>query len=66
VPDLSKFDYRKDRLQVCKKVYPDAKKMGLARSAGQLWDFSKRIMIGDLVALPIIMQPLIAIGQSYW
>lgn len=60
MPDLSKFNDRKYLLQVCEKVYPDAKNMIFARFAGQLWDFSKRIMIDDLVALPLKIQSLIA------
>ena len=63
IPDLSRFNDRKDLFQACEKVYPNAKKMSLARVAGHLWDFSKRIMIGDLVALPLKMQSFIAIGK---
>ncbi len=61
--DLSKFNTREDMLDGLRKAYPEVKLAGLYNYRGQLWAFTKRIKIGDLVVLPLKGQDAIAIGK---
>lgn len=55
--DRSQF---KDRV---KQAYPDAKEGTINSHVGQLWAFSQRIAIGDIVALPSKIKPVVFFGK---
>jgi restriction system protein len=63
MPNLSGIKTKEDLEKLYIKTYPDAKKMTTANEVGQLWTFMSRIKKGDLVALPLKKQAVIAIGK---
>ena len=63
LPDLSEVKTKDDLERLYWKTYPDAKKMQAAAGIGQIWRFMHEIKKGDLVALPLKKQSIIAIGR---
>jgi len=61
--DLSQFETRDALLAGLREAYPEAQLKTLYNYRGQLWAFAERIMIGDLVVLPLQGQDAIAIGK---
>lgn len=61
--DLSQFETRDALLDGLREAYPEAQLKTLYNYRGQLWAFTKRIKIGDLVVLPLKGQDAIAIGK---
>ncbi len=62
-PDLSSLNTREAMESSCAKAYPEAKPKAIMNYVSQLWAFAKRINKGDLVALPLKGQDVIAFGQ---
>jgi restriction system protein len=63
LPNLSGIKNKEKLEEVYVKTYPDAKKNTVANEVGQIWTFMSRIKKGDLVALPLKKQAVIAIGK---
>jgi restriction system protein len=63
LPDLSKVKTKEGLEKLYLETYPDAKKMQAANEVGQIWRFMHEIRKGDLVALPLKKQSIIAIGR---
>lgn len=63
LPDLSTAKTRDELDQLYQKALPDAGDGRRANHVGQLWAFSHRIEIGDLVVLPLKRASAIAIGK---
>jgi len=63
IPNLSGIKTKEELEKVYVKTYPDAKKNTVANEVGQIWTFMSRIKKGDLVALPLKKQAVIAIGK---
>lgn len=63
MPDLSTFSTREEMEAHCQQVYPTLKPKTIKNWVSQLWAFSKRIQLEDLVALPLKGQDVIAIGK---
>lgn len=61
--DLSKIKTKDELEKLYWETYPDAKKMQAANEVGQVWRFMQEIKKGDLVALPLKKQSVIAIGR---
>jgi predicted Mrr-cat superfamily restriction endonuclease len=63
LPDLSTIDSQQSLKQLYLKFSPNINRNSLRVMVNEIWDFAKRIKIGDLVALPLIQsQKDIAIG----
>src|SRR5437867_9153677 len=63
LPDLSSIKQKSDLETLYFRTEHNAKKMQAANHVGQIWNFFKEIKIGDLVALPLKSQSLIALGK---
>jgi restriction system protein len=63
MPNLSGIKSKDELENVYIRAYPDAKKMTIANEVGQLWTFISKIKRGDLIALPLKKQAVIAIGK---
>ncbi len=63
LPDLSQFDKREDLEAACREIYPDAKPRKIGNWAGQFWAFARGIQVGDIVALPLKGQDVVAFGK---
>lgn len=63
LPDLSKIKKKDDLEKLYWKANPDAKKNQAANAIGQVWRFMREMKKGDLVALPLKKQSVIAIGR---
>ena len=63
MPDLSPLDTRDAMAAACQEAYPGAKPRTVRNWVNQFWAFSKRMAIGDLVALPLKGQDAIAFGR---
>lgn len=63
VGDLSAARSREDIKELLRVGYPDDGDATITNRAGQLWTFSGRMQIGDLVALPLKSQPAVAFGR---
>ena len=64
LPDLSNVKTKDELKKIYQDIYPTAVKGRMANQAGQIWSFSNRIQIGDLIALPLKSQRLIALGET--
>ena len=63
IPDLSKIVSKDELKTIYDKKYGPESKMHIANVAGQIWSFATKIVIGDLVALPLKISSGIAIGE---
>jgi restriction system protein len=63
VPDLSDIKLRHELTEMLKNIYPDHKEKTLRNWESQLWAFTNRIKIGDLVALPLKTRSTILLGK---
>lgn len=61
--DVSKMPVRGDLITELLKSYPEAKPKQLINWASQIWPFAHEIKKGDLVVLPLKLQPSIYIGE---
>jgi restriction system protein len=63
LPDLSKIKSKEELEKLYWENNPDAKKRQAANEVGQIWRFMQEIKKGDLVALPLKKQSVIALGR---
>ena len=63
LPDLSKIGSKDELKTIYDKKYGPKSKMHIVNVAGQIWNFATKIVIGDLVALPLKISSGIAIGE---
>lgn len=63
MPNLSGIKSKEELEKLYVKTYPDAKKNAVSNMVGQIWTFMSRMKKGDLVAIPLKKQALIAIGR---
>ena len=63
VPDLLGFSDRDKLKEFLTEKYPDEKPGRISSWTGQLWAFSRKIKIGDIVALPLKTRSVVAFGQ---
>ncbi len=63
LPDLSKIGSKDELKTIYDKKYGPKSKMHIVNVAGQIWNFATKIVIGDLVALPLKISAGIAIGE---
>lgn len=61
--DLGKLSHRSDLANKMTLIYKDAKPKTIQNWVGQVWPFAHEIKKGDLVVLPLKMQPTIQIGE---
>ena len=57
---ITEWGLFKDELR---RTYPEAKEGNITASTGQLWSFSHRIEIGDIVALPSKIKRVVHFGE---
>ncbi len=62
IGDLSVYSDRDVFRTAYEKIAHDAKPGKIANHVGQLWAFSKKIVVGDVVALPLKRQDAVAFG----
>jgi restriction system protein len=62
MPDLSKLKTRDELTDLLAYTYPDEKKRALSNWEAQLWAFSNRMQVGDLVAMPLKHRAIIKFG----
>jgi len=60
--DLSELKTRDELTDLLADTYPDEKKRALSNWEAQLWAFSKRMHVGDLVAMPLKHRAIIKFG----
>ena len=63
VPDLSSFASRDQLWKAMQEIFPDDKPKTVKNWEGQLWMFSNKFKVGDIVALPLKTQSAIAFGR---
>ena len=63
LPDQSAISDREELRSVIAEIYSDFSPRKVANHTGQIWAFLKRIDKGDIVALPLKLQPAIAFGE---
>ncbi len=63
LPDLSSFTSRDALLASMLDTYSDENPNAVKNWESQLWAFSKRFQVGDIVALPLKMQGAVAFGR---
>lgn len=64
VPDLvDRFSDRDKLKEYLTEEYPDEKPGRISSWVGQLWAFSRKIKVGDIVALPLKTRSVVAFGQ---
>ncbi len=61
--DLNKISQRDELHNILKKYYPNAQEKTVQNWVTQIWPFSKKIEIGDWVALPSKIKPAIHIAE---
>jgi len=61
--DMGKIGQKSDLVDDLTNHYPDAKPKAVINFAGQLWPFAHDMKRGDLVVLPLKLQPGIQIGE---
>lgn len=62
LPDLAKLKIRDELTDLLSETYPDQKKNALRNWEAQLWTFSKRMQVGDLVVMPLKHRAIIKLG----
>ena len=63
MPDLSAYQGRDELVTAVAETYPAASKNKVANWASQLWAFSGRVSVDDIVVLPLKGQNAIAFGR---
>lgn len=63
LPDLSKVSNREELKSIYQETYPSEKSGAVSNRGGQIYTFCSKIEVGDIVALPIKGEPLIAFGE---
>ena len=63
VGDLSRYPDRDALRAAYRGAHPDRSEGHVRTQATQLWAFGHRMQIGDLVVVPYLGQPMIAIGE---
>ena len=63
VGDLSQYPDRDALRDAYRSAHPDRSSGHVSTQAAQLWAFGHRMRIGDLVVVPYLGQPEIAIGE---
>jgi len=63
LPDLSLINSREELDSLLRETLPESKRKSIPNWVAQLWAFSARIEVGDLVALPLKARSAIAIGR---
>jgi restriction system protein len=63
LPDLSHIQNKEELTEIYKPVYPEHRGLTVSNRVGQVWRFVKEIQKGDLVALPLKTQSMIAVGE---
>ena len=61
--DMSKIVDRALFKDEVRRTYPEAKEGNITASTGQLWSFSRRIEVGDIIALPSKIKRIIYFGE---
>ncbi|MDR0458118.1 MAG: restriction endonuclease [Burkholderiaceae bacterium] len=61
--DLSKLQQRSELNAAMVERYPDVKPKAVLNWVGQVWPFAHDMQKGDLVVLPLKMQPAVYIGE---
>jgi restriction system protein len=61
--DLAKYPTKESLTNEYQRLFPKARKDTIANHIGQMWRFVHEIKIGDLVALPLYSQTVIAFGK---
>ncbi len=64
LPDLSNVKTKDELKKIYQDIYSTDVKARMANQVGQIWSFSNRIEVGDLIALPLKSQRLIALGEA--
>ena len=62
-PDLSRFNTKDELREMYQSMKPERSKNYISNHAGQLWAFSHRFQMGDLIALPLKDQDAVAFGK---
>lgn len=63
VGDLSQYPDRDALRDAYRIAHPDRSKGHVATQTAQLWAFGHRMQVGDVVVVPFLGQPMIAIGE---
>ena len=63
LPDLSSFTSRDDLLSLISNTYLSENPKAIKNWESQLWAFSNRFQVGDIVALPLKTQSAVAFGR---
>ncbi len=63
LPDLSLVNSREELDSLLRETLPESQRKSIPNWVAQLWAFSARIEVGDLVALPLKDRSAIAIGR---
>jgi restriction system protein len=63
LPDLSSFSTKEELKKIYSEMYPNEKSGAVNNRVGQIWSFSKNILPGNIVALPLKSSPFIAFGE---
>lgn len=63
VPDISNIKTREELFKIIQNSYPNEKEKTIKNWESQLWAFSNRIQLNDLVALPLKSRSVILIGK---
>ena len=63
LPDQSALSDREELRAIVAETHSDLSPKVVANHTGQIWAFVKRIVKGDIVALPLKSQPAIAFGE---
>jgi restriction system protein len=61
--DMSQYSTRQELEEKLKEQYPDEKAKTVGNWTSQLWAFSHKMQVGDLVALPSKIKPSVYIGE---
>lgn len=63
MPDVSGVKTYEEMKERHGKVYPDMAPRAVQNNAAQLWAFSHRVKVGDLVVLPLKTRSVVAVGK---
>lgn len=61
--DMSSLNERAEFKEKVRQTYPDDKEGSINSSVGQLWSFSHRIAVGDIIATPSKIKSVIYFGE---
>lgn len=63
VPDLRPYESREALLELVRSTIRNVKEGAVANYAGQLWALRSRVLVGDLMALPLKTTKQVALGR---